>query len=54
VLRLLVDSKTDREIADALFISPRTASKHVGAILLKLDVTSRNEAAIEAIRNNYV
>lgn len=54
VLRLLVDSKTDREIADALFISPRTASKHVGAILLKLDVTSRNEAAIEAIRNNYI
>lgn len=54
VLRLLVDSKTDREIADTLFISPRTASKHVGAILLKLDVTSRNEAAIEAIRNNYI
>lgn len=54
VLRLLVDSKTDREIADTLFISPRTASKHVGSILLKLDVTSRNEAAIEAIRNDYL
>jgi DNA-binding CsgD family transcriptional regulator len=54
VLRLLVDSKTDREIADTLFISPRTASKHVGAILAKLDVTSRGEAAVRALRESLV
>jgi predicted ATPase/DNA-binding CsgD family transcriptional regulator len=54
VLRLLVDGKTDREIADTLFISPRTASKHVGGILLKLDVMTRGEAAVHAVRNDLV
>jgi predicted ATPase/DNA-binding CsgD family transcriptional regulator len=54
VLRLLVDGRTDREIAESLFISPRTASKHVGGILIKLDVTSRGEAAVHAVRNALV
>ena len=54
VLQLLVDGKTDREIADALFISPRTASKHVGGILLKLDVMTRGEAAVHAVRHALV
>ena len=54
VLRLLVDGKTDREIADALFISPRTASKHVGGILVKLDVLTRGEAAVHAVRHGLV
>jgi DNA-binding CsgD family transcriptional regulator/tetratricopeptide (TPR) repeat protein len=51
VARLLVAGKTDREIADVLFISPRTASKHVGAILAKLGVASRGEAAVSAVRH---
>ena len=51
VLRLMVDGKTDREIADTLFISRRTASKHVGAILAKLGVASRAEAAILAVQH---
>jgi DNA-binding CsgD family transcriptional regulator len=50
VLRLLVAGRTDREIADELFISPRTASKHVGAILAKLDVASRAEASVLAVQ----
>jgi DNA-binding NarL/FixJ family response regulator len=54
VLRLLVAGQTDREIADSLFISPRTASKHVGAILMKLDVASRSEAAVRAVRESLV
>jgi DNA-binding CsgD family transcriptional regulator len=54
VLRLLVDGRTDREIAESLFISPRTASKHVGAILIKLDVTTRGEAAVHAVRHTLV
>ena len=44
MLRLLVESRTDREIAEALYISPRTVSWHVGAILAKLGVTSRRDA----------
>jgi DNA-binding CsgD family transcriptional regulator/tetratricopeptide (TPR) repeat protein len=54
VLRLLADGKTDREIADTLFISPRTASKHVGAILAKLDVASRAEAAVLSLQRSLV
>ena len=48
VLHLLVAGKSDRAIAAALYISPRTASKHVGAILAKLAVASRTEAAVLA------
>ena len=54
VLRLLVEGRTDREIAESLFISPRTASKHVGGILIKLDVTTRGEAAVHAVRQALV
>lgn len=44
VLRLLVESRTDREIAEALFLSPRTVSWHVSTILGKLGAASRREA----------
>ena len=54
VLRLLAAGRTDREIADTLFISPRTASKHVGAILAKLAVASRAEAAVLALQRGLV
>ena len=46
VLRLLASGRTDREIAEALTISPRTAETHVGAILRKLEVRNRSEAAL--------
>jgi DNA-binding CsgD family transcriptional regulator len=45
VLRLLARGMTDREIADALFISHRTVNAHVASILAKLGVSSRREAA---------
>jgi DNA-binding CsgD family transcriptional regulator/tetratricopeptide (TPR) repeat protein len=51
VLRLLAEGRSDRAIADALFISHRTASKHVGAILAKLGAASRAEAAARAVRD---
>jgi predicted ATPase/DNA-binding CsgD family transcriptional regulator len=54
VLRLLVAGQTDREIGANLFISPRTTSKHVGAILAKLAVASRAEAAVLAIQRDLV
>jgi DNA-binding NarL/FixJ family response regulator len=45
VLRMLADGLTDREIAQALIISPRTVETHVSNILHKLDVRKRAEAA---------
>lgn len=45
VLSHLADGLTDREIAAALVISPRTVETHVGNILRKLAVRNRAEAA---------
>jgi DNA-binding NarL/FixJ family response regulator len=45
VLRMLADGLTDREIAQALVISPRTVETHVSNILHKLNVRKRAEAA---------
>ena len=50
ILSLLVEGRSDREIAAALFISQRTASNHVGAIRRKLGVSTRAEAAVQAVR----
>jgi excisionase family DNA binding protein len=48
VLRLLAEARTDREIADALFLSPRTVSWHVRGILAKLGAATRQEAVAQA------
>jgi ATP/maltotriose-dependent transcriptional regulator MalT len=50
VLRLVAAGRSNREIADELFISVKTASVHVSNILGKLGVTSRGEAAATAHR----
>jgi len=50
VLRLLVEGRSNKEIAGALFISPKTASVHVSNILGKLGASSRTEAAAIAHR----
>ena len=48
VLALLADGRTNREIGEALFISPKTASVHVSNLLMKLGVGNRTEAASRA------
>lgn len=50
VLRLVADGRSNRQIADALFISPKTASVHVSNILAKLGVSGRGEAGALAHR----
>ncbi|MER5854869.1 AAA family ATPase [Streptomyces sp900105245] len=50
VLRLVADGRTNRQIAEELFISPKTASVHVSNILGKLGVSGRGEAAAVAHR----
>ncbi|GAA3905066.1 LuxR family transcriptional regulator [Streptomyces lacrimifluminis] len=50
VLRLVSAGRTNRQIAEELFISPKTASVHVSNILAKLGVSGRGEAAAMAHR----
>jgi DNA-binding CsgD family transcriptional regulator len=54
VLRLMVEGRSDRQIADALFISPKTAGNHVSSILAKLGVSTRAAAAAQAVRRSLV
>lgn len=51
VMRLVVEGQSDREIGDALHISPRTATTHVSHILNKLGLDSRTAAAAYAVRH---
>lgn len=48
VLQLLANGNTDREIADALFLSRRTVSWHVSAILDFFGATTRDDAIARA------
>jgi ATP/maltotriose-dependent transcriptional regulator MalT len=50
VLALIEEGLTNAEVAARLFISPKTADHHVSAILTKLRVRSRREAAEAARR----
>ncbi|UGQ14180.1 AAA family ATPase [Yinghuangia sp. ASG 101] len=50
VLRLVAAGRSNRQIAEELFISAKTASVHVSNILGKLEVSSRGEAAALANR----
>jgi non-specific serine/threonine protein kinase len=54
VLRLLVEGASDPEIAARLFISRKTASNHVAAILERLGVANRTAAAALAVRRGLV
>jgi DNA-binding NarL/FixJ family response regulator len=54
ILRLLGAGKTNKEIAAELQISERTARPHVSNILGKLDLTSRTQAALWAVRQGLV
>jgi DNA-binding NarL/FixJ family response regulator len=54
VLRLLVAGRSNPEIAEALFVSPRTAQTHVANIYRKLGVNSRAEAVDFAHRHGLL
>ncbi|HXQ95950.1 MAG TPA: LuxR C-terminal-related transcriptional regulator, partial [Candidatus Acidoferrales bacterium] len=54
VLGVLAEGRSNREIAQRLFISERTVAVHVGNILAKLGVAGRVEAATVALRLGLV
>ena len=54
VLRQLVQGKTNQAIAADLAISEKTVEKYVRGIFTKLDVASRVEAAVYAVREGLI
>ena len=54
VLALMADGLSNNEIADRLFVSPKTAEHHVSAVLAKLDARTRAEAVSVALQSNLI
>lgn len=54
VLRLLAKGQSNKEIAHTLSIGEKTVKTHVSSILSKLNVTSRTQAALYAVRTGLV
>lgn len=54
VLKLVADGLTNKEIAQRLFISAKTARNHVASCLVKMGVNDRTEAATTAVRRGLI
>jgi two-component system NarL family response regulator len=54
VLKLVASGLTNKEIAQRLFISDKTARNHVTSCLVKLNANDRTEAATTAIRRGLI
>lgn len=54
VLKLVVDGKSNSQIAEALTISEHTAKAHVCNIIQKLVVDDRTQAAVKALKEGLV
>jgi DNA-binding CsgD family transcriptional regulator/tetratricopeptide (TPR) repeat protein len=50
VLALVAQGLRNSDVAERLFLSPKTVDHHISAILRKLDVRTRGEASAEAVR----
>jgi DNA-binding NarL/FixJ family response regulator len=54
VLLLVASGKTNKAIADALFLSEKTVDRHVSNIFVKLDVPSRAAATAWAYQHHLL
>ncbi len=54
VLELVAEGLTNAEIGERLFVSPKTVDHHVSALLMKLEVSSRKDAAAVAHERGLV
>ncbi len=54
VLALLVRGNSNKDMADAMFISEKTVKNHLTSIFRKLGVKDRTQAALYALKNGIV
>ncbi len=54
VLRLAASGRSNKEIAQALDLSPRTVQTHLASVFSKMGVASRTEAVIKALRSGLL
>jgi DNA-binding NarL/FixJ family response regulator len=54
VLRRLARGKSNKQIAQRLVITPKTASNHIEHIYAKIDATSRASAALFAMQHGLL
>ncbi len=54
IVALMAQGLTDREIAERLFISRKTASNHVTAVLAKRNLATRSAVGVFAIRHGLI
>lgn len=54
LLQLLADGQSPKEVAEALFIAPKTVRNHLTKIYAKLGVESRSQAIVEALKLGIV
>lgn len=54
VLQLLAEGKSNRAVAESLYISEKTVKNHVSNILQKMNVNDRTQAVVSAIRKGWV
>jgi DNA-binding NarL/FixJ family response regulator len=54
VLQHVAAGQSNRQIADALFLSPRTVERHIANIYLKAELHNKAEATAYAMRHGLV
>jgi DNA-binding NarL/FixJ family response regulator len=54
VLILVAEGRSNKDIADHLVISERTARTHVSHLLAKMGLSSRTQAALLAVKEGLV
>ncbi|MFH0914388.1 MAG: response regulator transcription factor [Chloroflexota bacterium] len=53
ILKLAARGMSNQEIADKLFLSRRTVQSHLGKVFRKMDVGSRTEAVLKALKKGW-